>query len=1286
MASRQKPQPQLQVPVPKFPLSSPISEEISSPSCSSAEERELERTRPFDFLVKATRQRLETRSGSGRDGLRSPNLSHRDHDIPETPKTARLSIRGITKNKKNTSKPVGLNLVTDFALHTPPKPNRKSDENVLAPFVDLNDLKQLSKAREKERVAQKSQTVQRKNLNAATVASRGFQPPAETIESSGNPFLDPSLDSSFAEKHYHGLSPSDRHVMIGLAVPRHESSERNRELDSAGDQHTPLTPSIIVTPAGEDAPWSTSSPEMIRPRATSSVYSQSTPRLWSNEPDIPPVPAIPAEHSTSRMSKFGSIFLNAHANAASREQKRHSVSADTIIEDDSPAQEHSHSRTIEDSDQARLTKQTLNVNTETRPQSQGWWTYLLSPLLGKKSPLSPNFPRQSPSSSSPANTKNPKAWSEKEVSCFSPETPDTTMTEWWNDDKDKDLKSPEGIEQSRSLGVENDATISHSKRQTTHSFMLGGHCIQGEAAEYYQACAHELFSKTPYFECYNHICSITPPHVIASRQAAEDAEAGETRDRGLILAEAGVDIPKSRETSDETATSRGLLIDVDSPTPEVLKEVGHGRNVPSSTASSGSWCSSFPDDHEKSLPEPPKEVSREVIPGPQHAPVSVPVPVPEPAPTPAPILQEPLAPTSPPLEIPREPTPAPAPPQIINNYHYPLAPAAVQPQTVTVERAIPHYVPIFPPYNGMREQPQPPQSVPISMPEEHVPEETRGSSAPQHQLTSSECNWQQGSVQQPTQAPEGQARGMPTQEPTPISPAFQRAVGGPGSIPLSEVNAPAPAYSQYPREAPLPPRYDLYPAPGVGVMNPTGLPGPGEAQRRRLERENAAGKKIGGLWRGRGCFSNKGCFGRPGREGRLRRRWYFAICTIFLIIVVLAIVLAITLSHKGDSTPVQSTWLNLTGYPPMPTGIATIAGTETQTAKSTCVSPSTLWSCDLPPAQESDNTPFAADNPSFRVEIRFRNGTYTNSTDTVTTTSTRKLRRDSGLYTSEPAAPSLADQAFIGNTTDGNSVPYAGEATPFYMTLLSPIHLSTTSLFRRSSTTTLANLSTIIPAPDEDSDGAAAAAVLYPLPESQPIRLYNRGQSDEHYGFYTYYDKSIFLASQASLNGSLTDTDPFDQSGGVSRSSAKARCTWSQTRFLVQIWTQPGKMGYNLLSPSNGTSTSSSATPTSTSSTATSSSSATTYTRPGSFPYPVTITIDRHGGDADKKLVYCYAIEENGHYNVSNSKLQAEYRGVGGTWINPANGNDVSGNSTYGGIDGGTGGCGCQWVNWISTS
>ncbi|OQD70332.1 hypothetical protein PENDEC_c024G06922 [Penicillium decumbens] len=1269
---RQKPHPELQVPVPTFPLSSPISEEISSPSCSSAEDRELERTRPFDYLVKATRQKLETRSGSGRDGLRSPNLSHRDRNVPDSSRTPRLSIRGITKKKKNAAKIVGLNVVTDFPVGTAAESNSNSDAPAAAPFVDLNDLKLLSKAREKERFARKFKTAERRNLDTAPAASsRGLQQLPETVESNHNPFIDPNLENPF-NRHDHGLSPSDRHVMIGLEVPRHESSDRTRDLDSAGDQHTPLTPSIIVTPAREDAPWSTSSPEMLRPRAASSVYSQPTPLPWASETDIPPVPVIPVQHSAESKSKFGPYFLNAHAIAAGREQKRRSVSADTIIEDDSPEQEHSHSRTIDD-DRAPLTKQGLGVDTEARPQSQGWWTYLLSPLLGKKSPLSPDFPRQNPSSPATTKGKEREWWEKKEVSCFSPETPDTTMTEWWNDDKDKDPKSPGDIEQSRSLGVDDDtAFISRTNRQTTSSFMLGGRSIQGEAAEYYQACAHELFSKTPYFECYNHVCSITPAAVVASRQREADA----TGDRGLVFAGADIQdsgVPGVQEKANgETGTAPGLLIDVGSPISEGPKYVGHDKSAsPTSSPDSDGWTS-ISDDHEKGLPEPSKDVPRDVAPEPQ------PVPVPMSEPTPAPAVQ---GPASPPLEMPREltpapvTTPAPAPvpvlPQVINNYHYPPAPAPIQPQTATVERAMPQYVPVFPPHNGMPE-PQP-------MPQEPVSDGSKAPHVPQPQLSPSVRPWQKGSVQEPPHEPEAQVRGMSPLDSTPISPAFQRAAGGPGSIPLSEVNAPAPAYTQYPRDAPLPPRYDLHPAPGAGILNPTGMPGPGETRRRRLEREDAAGRKLGGLWRGRGCSSNKGCFGRPGREGRLKRRWYFAICSIFSIIVILAIVLAITLTHKGDTTLVQSAWLNLTGYPPMPTGIATIAGSETQSAKSTCISPSTLWSCSLPHDQQSGNKPYSADNPSFRVEIQFRNGTYDNGTDTINSTSARKFRRgESSLFTPDPDAPSIADQAFIGNTTDGNSVPYAGEETPFYMSILSPIHLSSTSLFRRSSGTITTNLTKIIPAPDENSDGTAAAAELYPLPDSQPVRLYNRGQSDEHYGFYTFYDKSIFLASRAALDGSVVDTDPNDQNGGVSKSTAKVRCTWSQTRFLVQIWTQSGKMGYNLLSPSN----TSSAMPTSTS-TATSSSSATDYTRPGSFPYPVTITVDRHGGEADKKLVYCYAIED-GHYNITDRKLQAEYRGVGGTWINPANGDDVKADS-MGGIDGGTGGCGCQWVNWIST-
>lgn len=462
-----------------------------------------------------------------------------------------------------------------------------------------------------------------------------------------------------------------------------------------------------------------------------------------------------------------------------------------------------------------------------------------------------------------------------------------------------------------------------------------------------------------------------------------------------------------------------------------------------------------------------------------------------------------------------------------------------------------------------------------------------------------------------------------------------------------------------------------------------------ESRRRRWEREDAAGRRVGGLWRGRGCIPKKGCFGRQGREGRVRRRWYLAICTFFLIIIILAIALATTLTKKGNSTPVESRWLNLTGYPPMPTGISTVAGSENQVSKSTCIKPSSLWSCALPPDQQSDNKPYKSDEPNFRVEIRFQNGTYNHST---TTAGSGKVHARDGGFTPNPAAPSVADQSFVGNTTDGNSQPFAGEETPFFMSILSPVRLSSTNIYRRSSSGSFPNLTAVIPAPSENSDGTAAVPTLYPLPESQPVRLYNRGESNEHYGFYTYFDKSIFLESMGPLNGSKDAVGSNDGNGGASKSDARTRCTWSQTRFLVQIWTQPTKIGRALISASgsNGTSTDSAATPTSTSSTSKSSSSATDFTRPGSFPYPVTITVDRHGGVEKKKLVYCYGLYEDGHYNITNKKLQIEDRGIGGTLVNPASGifDDVdnAANSTWGGTDGGTGGCECQWTNWISTS
>lgn len=572
---------------------------------------------------------------------------------------------------------------------------------------------------------------------------------------------------------------------------------------------------------------------------------------------------------------------------------------------------------------------------------------------------------------------------------------------------------------------------------------------------------------------------------------------------------------------------------------------------------------------------------------------------------------------------------------------------------------------------------------------------------------------------------------------------------------------------EYPRDAPEPPG----PA-GNQFVSEADLQqrNENETRRQRLEKEDNLAKKVGGFWRGRGCIPKKGCFGRRGgREERTRRRWYAAIIAFCIVVIVLSISLATTLTRKGDRMSVESQWLNISGFPPIPTGIMTVAGPAPAVERSSCVAPTSIWSCALPPEQQASNAGgYAADAPNFRIEIRFRNDSSLLSNSTANSTTTKRswggiFRRDD--WTASPAAPRLVDQIFLGNTTDNVTTPFQGEDTPFYITFLSPVDVANTSAeyvkrqvsstvsststgtgtaiatgtgtgtgtstthsatgtatgtqtqtstsTTTSSSTPEVNVGNLIPAPDLASDGTAAAATLYPLPVQQPIKLYNRGLPTEHYGFFTYFDKSIFLASDAPITGGSTDTDSRDANGGSTETEASVRCTWSQTRFLVQIWTQPQNVtNMSLSALSNTTATNSSSTTTSASAATASStsssittSSANNFTSPGSFPYPITITVDRHGGIATEKLAYCYGIEHQNsssssssaaagtYYNLTDPKLQAEQRDSGGSIVSPSPDYFVLAAALASGatpdqespVDGGTGGCMCEWRNWIET-
>ncbi|PYH78855.1 hypothetical protein BO82DRAFT_150606 [Aspergillus uvarum CBS 121591] len=1238
MASRnQKPLAGLLIPTaPSFPLSSPITEEVPSPIPSSPDDHELWRNRPFALLSKTISKNPFIRKATF------------DNQIQGQGQTGRLSgasgiVQGIVHMEQgaeqSSSRSRGLNLVTDFS-----KPSTTVQHEVPAPvFVDLNDLKALSQVREQERITDSS---------------------SETVKSVV-PGSDAPQTFGVAEQKTIGkdeLSPSDRHIMIGLRMPFHGSKDspegRSRERDRLRSSHTPLTPSIIVTPAKEDTFWDGFEPAHPRPRATSSIYSQPTPYPDYDDHDIPPVPAIPTFHVRADNEKASPDSPAMKPVISSRKQR--AFSTGTIFEEDSPkVTERPSSYSTE---KVRKIPDRLSINTEATRQSQGWWTYLMSPLFPKTPITAGRPPVPSIATHSSGLTDE---WWEKEVSYFSPDTPDAVTHPL-----DKANSSP------------SNPSSDEAERNMT-SFMFPGEPIQGSAAEYYQACAHELFSGRPYFECVNHICSITPKDKVAAMMA--EAPVVATHEEELLIDVDNIPGTEKQHTSGPSDADTGLR------SVDRISTVSKSRQNPfrdsdehsilSGPTLTGYSQSEYPSNEQPlSKDAPSKDTPSE------HPPS-------ERSPSIRSLKQQPQTQSA--KETAEELSSTPEPQEGSS-----AAPAAVAESHVGKQAPYPFYQPIIQPIIQPAQPVSQPAPVVVSQP---IPQPTN-TAPPTVQnfynhpavvpsavlIAPPERSYSQYIVH-PASNPAPQP-----QPPEPVSPAFQRMTER-GSIPLSGVqNTPAPAYTSYHHSSSiLPPRIDPHPLTREEVESTTESQKI-ERNRQRLEKEDAVGRKLGGCWRGRGLVSKKGCFGRSGREGRVKRRWYLAICTSFLIVVLLALILALTLTRKGNATPVQSQWLNLTGYPPMPTGIATIAGPNLYKRVPGCIAPSSLWSCALPKEQQSDNKPYTADEPTFRVEIEFRNGTYPNST----TIASRSLvsGRSSGTDPS-PSPPSLKDQTFLGNTTDKNSAPYAGEETPFFMSFLSAASTSSSSSTRRrlarKRDDAFPDLNSLIPSPDLNSDETAAAAELYPLSESQPIRLYNRGQATEHYGFYTYFDRSIFLSSLAPLNGSGIDDDANDSNGGSTEEQARVRCTWAQTRFLVQIWTR----STDTLLKAPSASASASATPTSSASSAssTSTSSATDFTRPGSFPYPVTITLDRHGGEAKKKMVYCYAMEADEKVNSTLVKLQVEDRSYGGRLINPApgifdfasNSSSSSANETssvYGGIDGGTGGCSCQWVNWLSTS
>jgi len=382
--------------------------------------------------------------------------------------------------------------------------------------------------------------------------------------------------------------------------------------------------------------------------------------------------------------------------------------------------------------------------------------------------------------------------------------------------------------------------------------------------------------------------------------------------------------------------------------------------------------------------------------------------------------------------------------------------------------------------------------------------------------------------------------------------------------------------------------------------------------------------------------------------------------------------------------------LNLTGFPPIYLGLSTVIAPDNINTNTGCVFPATQWSCDLPKEVQPSVAP---NQPNFYLQIQWDNSSSTNATfANVTGNPSLETRavgnavsagqfikhvilkaRQAFTFIPNPAPPSFADDFFLGNTTDGiTSKNKAGEPTPFYISFLSkpPAVAKRELIIRQSSSDPFPNVTEVIPPPSLNPDGTAAPANLLPFPSQQPIRLYDRGLPTEHYGFYTYFDRSIFLKSLDLVNSTNQGEVPDDENGGATEAEAAFRCTWTQTRFLIQMWTRMNGTSQLL----NSTNTHPSG-----------STNQTDLTQPGTFPYPITITTDRHGGDPSLKMIYCYEMDDREGIVAGSGKINEENRGFGGTIINPAP--SVFANSSdpgLGGFDGGTGGCSCQWSNFVT--
>ncbi|KAF2460106.1 hypothetical protein BDY21DRAFT_369989 [Lineolata rhizophorae] len=1168
----------------------------------------------------------------------------------------------------------------------------------------------------------------------------GAQPPSplrkeSTSGNTGNTGLSPDRFSLI------DVSPSDRPITIGLSIPSEDFSAHARQFDgesgltphsgAAGGMTTmdetgrarsdsnTKTPTIVITPATESTEWWDQPEQTLhRPRPTSSIYSRATFQLSSDSApdynDVPPVPAIPANHTgepqrqqeqlrlegvsqqeqehekqerqsrrntdpfalqslTNEIAKFKAQQAGAHDSLVTTFEEDNSPEYDksnyrrtrhasdcTFFEEDGspqdgfPATPRSRSNSAKESPTTDLA---IDTNIPTPRRSRGWWNLITTPFesstrasfwLGgssKGSPDSgtPGVPQLPDSSSFSFLKGSPKLC--QQVS--PPMSPQEKQQQYGGpiSPTNKDAVSPGDLP-------------TPDRPFTTDKQIHSDFGAKGNGFDFFES---EYRS---------------PAHTIWEEQENEK----------YFLRPQDNNLP--RESWPLSSSARSVS-PIEREVPIYLgggdeeRDQRHPRDINGSSSQYVSYSIHGQGNGTKTAPLPPRDSRALIGSSPTDSEIISPLSRDSYA---SPVLGQAsigtvLAPRSVSRsDVSRSTTPGPTP-QLESR-----AQAKSQPQS---EENMPNIVIIANPQEDMRD---------IELAEN--PRATR----PEISLSQLEAHARNLHVSQGTP---NRSHDGPRAFPAPVPPAY------------THDRAFAPPYASRPSRN-IDAELSRSTAPNHSRRSTTAFPPPPRKPEDHSSEESRIDEK---------------------KRKKKKRLCCCGICGIALVGVALVLSLSLTLTHKGGGDNDDSTggaqWLNLTDYPPIPTGISVVARPDLTESESGCVAPSTLWSCAVPKEMQEDIQPNSPDQPNFKFEIRYENDSSDEVSLQMTTgqnerrglspitlaksvVSKGKLMAREAWMTlaskADPPAPSEEEMRFLGNTTDGIVVPFEGEDTPFYVTFLPttedgdeeanlakrqanddddststsrPTATSASATSSRASRTSATptsasttrtetpfpSIGDLIPSPSTAPDGRAAPANLLPFPSFQPLRLYNRGRPDEHYGFYTYFDRSIFLKSAALLSGNETDSVPegqlpADEVGGAARDAAEVRCTWAQTRFRVQIWTRDAG-SRPLLAPIPGDE---------------GSGGDPDFQRPGGFAYPVTIALDRHGGGLNQKMVYCYALDERGRPVPDAKKFQLEDRSFGGVAVNPAQG--PFGNVSVGldeggpgGIDGGTGGCGREHEN-----